>query len=587
MKAFSSASVLILFVLIFLQSGCTGTAADPTSPTTSGQAKVSSLSPNAITTGKPAFVLVVAGTNLTPESVVTWNGVAQPTTFVSSTELAAQVSPELTAQESVVPVAVMNRQSRQRSNALPLRVGNPPQITTTSLPAGQVGVSYSAPLSVKGGVAPFTWSTVSGALPAGLGLSSSTGTISGTATDSVNSTVGVEVTDSLNSSAKSNLAIRISPAASAPPSGTGSGSSPATPPSSSSSFYGPGLGSDGLANTTVGPYGNMVSYRFRAKNSGPLEQALIYLIPDHPGYAGGNAGTTQITLNTDDGTASHNPSSTVLASYVMANVLSLASPARYFYTVKFAVPPTLTSGQIYHMVFKSIDASPSVNFLSVDAMYEINTSGLQGPINADTTDAAVLLGEQGSKWAPRTGYVPVYQLQFQSGVTEGMGYMEGWVGAPEAMSGANAVREIFTVSGSDVKVASVAVRAARVSGSDPLVVRLENAEGSLIEEGSIPANSIPLSSVSSPSYSWVSYTFSTTYTLVPGNTYHLDFEAASTSKYQTFPIRKGSAYGFQPTTFFPDGYAEFEQNGAWSGWTQWGVTNRTDGDLQFYFSVAP
>ena len=165
--------------------------------------------------------------------------------------------------------------------------------------------------------------------------------------------------------------------------------------------------------------------------------------------------------------------------------------------------------------------------------------------------------------------------------------MEGWSGAPERMSGTNAVRETFTISGSDVQVASVGIRAARVNGSDPLVVRLENADGSLIEEGSIPASAIPGSTATSPSYSWAKYTFSTTYTLVPGNSYHLVLEATSTSTYQTFPIRKGSGYGFQSTTFFPDGHAEFEQNGSWNGWTQWGVTNRTDGDLQFYFSVAP
>jgi hypothetical protein len=73
--------------------------------------------------------------------------------------------------------------------------------------------------------------------------------------------------------------------------------------------------------------------------------------------------------------------------------------------------------------------------------------------------------------------------------------------------------------------------------------------------------------------------------LVAGQSYHLQFRTASTSSYQAFPIRKGLAYGFQNTTYFPDGYAQFNQNGSWVGWTQWGVANRTDGDLQFYFAV--
>ena len=582
MKVFKLASLIASLVVILIVSGCTGTAAGGNSHSSFGQARISSISPNAVTAGKSGFTLVVAGANLSKESVITWNGAVQPTAYVSSTELTAPIPSELTAKEGTVSVAVQNKVSAKTSNALSLIVGNPPQVATTALPAGEVGVSYLAPLAVKGGVAPYTWSSTSGSMPSGLSLNSRTGTISGVAMASVTATVSVKVTDSLDSTANANLPIHIASVASGP----SSGSSTSTP-TSSASFYGPGLGSDGLANTTVGPSGNTVSYRFTARNSGTVEQALIYLIPDHAGYAAGTAGTTEVTLNADDGTSAHNPSSTVLATYVISNVLSLASPARYFYTIKFSNPPTITAGHIYHMVFKSIDASPAANFLSVDAMYEINTSGLQGPINANTTDAAVLLSENGGNWSPRTGFVPIYQLQFQNGVTEGIGYIEGWVGAPEPMSGTNAVRETFTVSGSSFKIASVGIRAARVSGSDPLVVRLENADGSLIEEGSIPASAIASSSSGSPSYGWLKFDFSANYTLVPGNTYNLEFDSASTSTYQTFPIRKGYSYGFQPTTFFSDGHAEVGHNGAWIGWTQWGVANRTDGDLQFYFSVAP
>jgi hypothetical protein len=116
-------------------------------------------------------------------------------------------------------------------------------------------------------------------------------------------------------------------------------------------------------------------------------------------------------------------------------------------------------------------------------------------------------------------------------------------------------------------------------------VRLENADGSLVEQGNISANSIPMTSPAS--YNWASYTFASAHTLVPGRTYHLDFEATSSSSYQLFPIRKGYAQGYQNTTYFSDGYAEFKQGGSWVGWTQWGVTNRVDSDLQFYFQLAP
>jgi hypothetical protein len=406
-------------------------------------------------------------------------------------------------------------------------------------------------------------------------MNSQTGVISGTAAAPGDTPLAVRVTDAADVSAQASLALDIvSPAQTS------------TTTTSSSAYYGSGIGSDGLANTTIGPTGNMVSYRFRAKHSGILKQALIYLISDHLGYAGGTGGTTLVTVTTDDGTVAHNPTSTVLASFEIRNVLSLLAPARYFYTMAFASPPTLTAGQLYHMVFKNVDPFPSLNFLSVDDLYELNySSPVQGAIGS--TDAAVLLSDEGGAWKPRLGFTPIYQLTFSNGVTEGIGYIEGWVGAPRPISGTNAVREVFTVSGAELKASSVAIRVARVSGNDPLVVRLENANGSLIEENSIPATAIPLSSPGSPSYFWASLPFSATYTLVPGATYHLDLEATATSTYEAFPIRKGYYYGFQATTYFPDGHAEFEQNGSWTGWTEWGTANRTDGDLQFYFSVVP
>lgn len=56
----------------------------------------------------------------------------------------------------------------------------PPAITTTSpLPVGTVATAYSKTLQASGGVAPYTWSRVSGSLPPGLGLSSA-GVLSGT-----------------------------------------------------------------------------------------------------------------------------------------------------------------------------------------------------------------------------------------------------------------------------------------------------------------------------------------------------------------------------------------------------------------------
>jgi curli biogenesis system outer membrane secretion channel CsgG len=55
----------------------------------------------------------------------------------------------------------------------------PVSISTATLPGGQVGIAYSATLNATGGTAPYAWSLTSGALPAGLSLSASTGAING------------------------------------------------------------------------------------------------------------------------------------------------------------------------------------------------------------------------------------------------------------------------------------------------------------------------------------------------------------------------------------------------------------------------
>jgi Putative Ig domain len=70
-------------------------------------------------------------------------------------------------------------------------------ITTTTLPGGSVGASYTATLRATGGTTPYTWSLAAGTLPAGLSLNSSTGVISGVPTAAVtNRALTLQVNDS-------------------------------------------------------------------------------------------------------------------------------------------------------------------------------------------------------------------------------------------------------------------------------------------------------------------------------------------------------------------------------------------------------
>lgn len=83
-----------------------------------------------------------------------------------------------------------------------------PVITTASpLPSGAVGVYYDRNLEVSGGVTPYIWSLVNGSLP--LGLSMSSGVISGTPTVGGTSDFTVRVTDAAGSIADKPLRLAI------------------------------------------------------------------------------------------------------------------------------------------------------------------------------------------------------------------------------------------------------------------------------------------------------------------------------------------------------------------------------------------
>jgi hypothetical protein len=83
------------------------------------------------------------------------------------------------------------------------------KVTTTSLPNATVSVAYSATLAASGGTAPYTWSIVSGQLPAGVALTASTGVIAGTPTLSGSYPITVKANDSANAAAQAALTIAV------------------------------------------------------------------------------------------------------------------------------------------------------------------------------------------------------------------------------------------------------------------------------------------------------------------------------------------------------------------------------------------
>ena len=82
------------------------------------------------------------------------------------------------------------------------------RITTTDLPAGQVGHTYTAQLTAVGGAAPFSWSA--DGLPGGL-TCSATGTLAGQPAAAATVQVSITVTDRDGAPVVKSLPLTIDP----------------------------------------------------------------------------------------------------------------------------------------------------------------------------------------------------------------------------------------------------------------------------------------------------------------------------------------------------------------------------------------
>ncbi len=139
----------------------------------------------------------------------TWSATGLPEGLEISSSGLVSGTPT-TAGQAQVTVTVADANGEMASRVLPIEVKETPDplvIETTQLPDATIGVSYTAILTADGGVGPYTWSATG--LPAGLQISASDGTITGTPTGSGTSTVRVTVQDSQSPAETATVELRL------------------------------------------------------------------------------------------------------------------------------------------------------------------------------------------------------------------------------------------------------------------------------------------------------------------------------------------------------------------------------------------
>jgi len=131
-----------------------------------------------------------------------------------------QTSSGVIAGKSALPglfpfsVQVTDASGHSASAAFSLTVAVPPvastlAITNSALPAADVSISYSASLSAIGGLAPYHWNLISGLLPIGIQLQTSSGVIAGRTALSGSYPFSVQVTDASGHSASAAFSLRV------------------------------------------------------------------------------------------------------------------------------------------------------------------------------------------------------------------------------------------------------------------------------------------------------------------------------------------------------------------------------------------
>ena len=169
------------------------------------QVAISPSNPTVVSGKTQQFTATVSGTVNTR---VSWS--ASAGTITSSGLFTAPTVTSTTAVTVTATSAADPTKSASATVAVVTQSGL--SITTISIPDATVGLAYAFTISATGGTPPYSWSVASGSLPSGIQLSSSSGTLAGTASTAGQYSFSAKVTDAAAHSDTQSFVITVDPA---------------------------------------------------------------------------------------------------------------------------------------------------------------------------------------------------------------------------------------------------------------------------------------------------------------------------------------------------------------------------------------
>lgn len=316
-----------------------------------------------------------------------------------------------------------------------------------------------------------------------------------------------------------------------------------------------GIGIDSRNNYWVGNTGNReVSMRFTCTSDSPVSRVAVNqrFGTDGAGYSAGGTMTIKCAIQAD---VSGKPSGTDIASLTWITTNSHTNLEVRDY-LDFTTNPSLVIGNVYHLRFTNISASPTVNWLSLNVANQYTTPdfpAIRQPAFPDN-DYAILY-KQSSGWkkpGETTGQnpdvqedTPVFDLEYDNGSHDGQGYIGIIDGSQRQITGSSMVREIFTITGGSKSVNTAGFRVMRTSGSGDLTIGLYDDTDTLLVSDTVSSSNFPLVSPPPGQFDgneWGVITFSPV-TLNNGDTYYLRASCAGGTSYYAAPIHQETNWG--------------------------------------------